>query len=178
MKQQADLRFTSEIYARRFLDCGPDGSVVVWAENMTLSGFVSDSLFILLGEVEPFNKFEIDELLDRIQYELQIPKVSHKDEALEIIATAYVQRFIQGKTNSADALYAISQLCIEQDHADAIYDFYLLHYAAVDLAIEDTQYYWPDAHRGNIEKVIRNRCINWLEEHPIAEWRNYEWTVT
>ena len=177
MKQQADPRFTSEIYARRFLNYGPDGTEVAWAEKMTLSGFVSDSLFILLGEVEPFNKFEIDELLDRIQNELHLPKVNHKDEALEIIATAYAQRFIQGKINSANALFALSQFCIQEDHADVIYDFYLLHYAAVDLATEDTQYYWPDAHRGNIEKVIRNRCIKWLEEHPLADWRNYEWAV-
>jgi len=95
MKQEANLLLTSEIYARRFLDYGPDETVVTWAENMTLAGFASDSLFILLGEVGPFNKFEIDELLDRIQKELQLPEIRDKNQALEIIATAYVQRFIQ-----------------------------------------------------------------------------------
>lgn len=175
MKKESELRLTSEVYARRFLDYEPDETVITWAENMTLSGFASDSLFILLGEVAPFNKFEIDELLDSIHYELQLPEIRDKNEALAIIATAYVQRFIQGKTNSADTLFRLSKMCIEEDYAEVIYDFYLLHYAAVDLATEDVQRYWPDAHRGNIEKVIQNRCIKWLEEHRIAAWRKYEW---
>jgi len=67
-------------------------------------------------------------------------------------------------------------MCIEEGHAEVIYDFYLLHYAAVDLVTEDIQYYWPDAHRGNIEKVIQNYCIKWKEEHQMAAWDKYEWT--
>lgn len=175
MKQEADLRLTSEIYARRFLDYGPDETVITWAENMTSSGFASDSLFILLGEVAPFNKFEIDRLLDRIHNELQLPEIRDKNEALVIIATAYIQRFIQGKTDSADTLFWLSQLCIEECYSEVIYDFYLLHFAAVDLATEDIQHYWADANRSNIDKVIRNYCIKWLEEHRIANWHKYEW---
>lgn len=177
MMQPVDLRYTSEIYARRFLDYGPDVAVVAWAEKMILSGFNSDSLFILLGEVEPFNKFEIDELLDRIQAELRLPKVGHREEALQIIATAHIRRFILGKTNSADVLFAISELCIAEGNAEAIFDFYLLHFAAVDLAMDDTQHYWPGAHQGNIEDIIHDFCIKWLEEHPLVDWRSHEWVV-
>ncbi|MEO9820382.1 MAG: hypothetical protein ABJ370_16260 [Paracoccaceae bacterium] len=175
MKQEADLRLTSEIYARRFLDYAPDETVITWADNMILSGFTSDSLFVLLGEVGPFNKFEIDELLDRIGNELQLPKIRDENEALSIIATAYVQRFIQGQTDSADTLFRLSQMCIEEGYPEVIYDFYLLHFAAVDLTTEDVQHYWPDAHRGNIEKVIHEHCIKWLGEHRIVAWRKYEW---
>ncbi|MBO9464947.1 hypothetical protein J7443_06890 [Tropicibacter sp. R15_0] len=177
MPQPADLRFTSEIYARRFLNFGPDHAVIDWAENMTVSGFVSDSLFILLGEAAPFNKFEIDQLLDHIQKDLRLPLVHTRNEALEIIATAHVQRFLQGKTTSADALFALSQLCIEEGYAEVIYDFYLLHFAAVDLEIADFQNYWPDAHKDNIEQIIRDRCIKWREEHPMEEWRAFEWSA-
>jgi hypothetical protein len=176
MNRNFELRLTSEIYAHRFLDHGPDETVVTWAENMTLAGFASDSLFILLGEAGPFNKLEIDELLDRIQNELHLPKIQNSEEALETVATAYVQRFIQGKVNSADTLFHLCQLCIEEDYAEIIYDFYLLHYAAVDLATEEVQHYWPDTHRGNIEKVVRDHCIRWLEEHTVTVWREYEWT--
>ncbi|MCH2078662.1 MAG: hypothetical protein MK180_17610 [Rhodobacteraceae bacterium] len=176
MIQQSDLRYTSEVFARRFLDCGPDDALVAWAENMTLSGFNSDSLFILLGELEPFNKFEIDELLDRIQVELNLPNVSHREEALQIIATAHVRRFVQGKTNSADVLFAISELCIAEDYAKVIYDFYLLHFAADLLSVDEPQYYWPEAHRGNIEKIVHDYCVNWLEQHPAANWHKYEWS--
>lgn len=175
MKRNPELRLTSEIYARQFLDHGPDEAVVTWAENMTLSGFASDSLFILLGEAEPFNKFEIDELLGRIQNELHLPKIHNSEEALEIVATAYVQRFIQGKANSAHTLYRLSQLCIEEGYAELIYDFYLLRFAAVDLATDEVQHYWPDTTQENIEKVIRDYCIKWLEQHAITAWRGYEW---
>lgn len=177
MMQPADLRYTSEIYARRFLDYGPDVAVVAWAENMTLSGFNSDSLFILLGEIEPFNKFEIDELLDRIQVELHLPKVSRREEALQIIATAHVRRFTDGKTTSADVLFTISELCIAEGNAKDVFDFYLLHFAAVDLGTWDTQSYWPGARQGNIENIIHDYCFKWLEKHPLAIWRSYEWAL-
>ncbi len=167
-------RYTSELYARRFLDFGPDKTLVSWAENMVLAGFISDGLFILLGEIEPFNKFEIDSLLDRIQRELHLPKIQSKVEAIEIVATAYIRRFISGNIDSASALFMLAQLCINEDYEDAIYDFYLLHYAAVDLEASDTQYYWPDAHSGNIERLIRARFVRWIEDHPLPTWKGYE----
>ncbi|SFU78299.1 hypothetical protein SAMN04488527_11645 [Aliiroseovarius crassostreae] len=175
MLSLANQRYTSEVYARRFLNIGPDSSIVGWAENMVIAGFHSPHLDILLGELEPFNKFEMDALLDRIQRELKLPSIRSKSEALEIIATAYGRRFIAGKADSASTLFYLSELCIAERYANEIYDFYLLHFAAVDLAIDEIQYYWPDANRTNIEEIIRHEFISWLQNHPLTEWKKFEW---
>lgn len=174
MKLTHEPRRTSEIFARRFLDFGPDETIVSWAEGMVVSGFNSDGLFILLGEIKPFNKFEIDSLLDRIQHELGLPKILSTIEAVEIIATAYVHRFVSGKADSASTLFALTQLYSNEGAVDTIYEFYLLHYAAGDLEIEGFQHYWRDANRGNIEKIILERCFKWMEEHPLTVWHEYE----
>ena len=170
----SELRQTSEIFARRYLNYGPDEAIVSWAEKMVLSGFSSDGLLILLGEIEPFNKFEIDSLLDRIQNELLLPKIQSENEALIVIATAYVQRFLTGGASSASALSDLAQLYYAKK-ADVTYDFYLLHHAAADLEMGWFQHYWPNADRNNIQQIIREKCINWVEDHPLTEWQQYEW---
>jgi hypothetical protein len=174
MEIVSEPRRTSEIFARRFLDFGPDETIISWAESMVCAGFNSDGLFILVGEIQPFNKFEIDILLDRIKRELQLPIVQSETEAIEIIATAYVQRFIFGDADSPSTLLALAQFYSNEGPLDVIYDFYLLHYAAADLEIDETQYYWPDAEKSNIERIIRDRCLTWIKEHPLSAWRQYE----
>ncbi|MEP4038314.1 hypothetical protein [Pseudophaeobacter sp.] len=174
MNLTQEPRNTSEIYARRFLDFGPDETIINWAENMVLAGYDTCSLSILLGEIAPFNKFEIDEMLDCIHSELQLPKIQNRSEALKIIATVYVHRFLAGVTNSASTLFALTQLYINEERDDVLYDFYLLHNAAADLEFEEIQYYWPDANRKNIEKIILDRCRSWIEQHPLNSWRRFE----
>jgi len=177
MESSPIVPFTSEIFARRYLDAMPDLTLVVWAENMVMAGFDSDNLSILLGEIAPFNKFEIDNILDRIQSELKIPQINSRSEAIEIVATARIHRFIRGLTSSASAMSELASLYTHDDETESICDFYLLHYAAIDLKIGEYQYYWPDANRKNIEKVIKARCVRWLEDHPLVAWRKYEWQI-
>lgn len=169
--------FTSEVFARRYLNSGPDLAVVTWAENMVTAGFDSDHLSILVGETAPFNKFEIDALLDRIQSELEVPKIGSQTEATQIIATAWIQRFIRGLNDSAAVMHELAELYIHEEEA-CVYDFYLLHYAAADLEMDEHQFYWPGANRKNIEKIIRDRCLEWIEEHPLDVWQKLEWQKT
>ena len=167
--------FTSEVFAGRYLNVGYDLSLVTWAENMILAGFDSEHLNILSGEIAPFNGFEIDQLLDRIQSELKLPIIASYSEAIIIVATAYVKRFINGLADSASTMSKLAELYNLDEHTESVYDFYLLHYAAVDLDIEGFQWYWPDANRKNIGKIIKVRCLEWLKEHPLKLWQEYEW---
>jgi hypothetical protein len=167
--------FTSEVFARRYLNVGHSLALVTWAENMVLAGFDSEYINILLGEIAPFNGFEIDELLDRIQSELKLPIISSHSEAIEIIATAYVKRFIYGLADSASTMFKLAELYNHAQHAESIYDFYRLHYAAVDLGMEEFQNHWPDANSNNIERIIKIRCVEWIKEHPLKAWQKCEW---
>jgi hypothetical protein len=175
MKLQSIELFTSEVFARRFLNSGYDVAFVTWAENMVLAGFESEHLIILLGEIAPFNGFEMDALLDRIQDELKAPKVGTVAEAIRIITTAHVLRFVRGLTDSASTMSTLAELYGDDDNANSIYDFYLLHYAANDLGKGEDQYYWPDANRTNIERIIKDRCLEWVRENPLEVWQDHEW---
>ncbi|WP_171102488.1 hypothetical protein [Ruegeria sp. HKCCD7255] len=176
MKTFIEPRFTSEIFARRILDVPPDATIVDWAEKMVVAGFQSESLYVLLGELPPFNKPEIDDLLARVQVELNLPEIRSREQALEIVATAHARRLVQSEGESARTLRALSQLYADEGQAECLLQFYLLYYAKEDLGTEKQQHYWPSAHRGNINDVIHDYCQKWLAEHPFEEWREYEWS--
>ncbi|WP_457647801.1 hypothetical protein [Profundibacter sp.] len=142
---------------------------------MIRAGFDSEHLNILVGETAPFNGFEIDQLLDCIQSELKLPEIDSYSEAITIVATAYINRFIDGLADSASTMFELAELYKKDEHTESIYDFYLLHYAAVDLERDGFQWNWPDANRKNIEKIIKARCIEWLKKYPLKRWQQYEW---
>jgi|GEM_PF-1038629 len=176
MTSQTFQLFTSEVFAHHYLKTVPNFTLVEWAENMVIAGFDSEHLDILLGEIAPFNGFEMDDLLTRIQNDLGLPKITSHSEAVAIAATAYVKRFLQGVADSGTTMFTVAKLYTHDEQSEVVCDFYFLHLAAVDLAETDYQYYWPNASRHNIENVIKTRCVEWVKQHPLDEWQKYEWT--
>jgi hypothetical protein len=48
-------------------------------------------------------------------------------------------------------------------------DFYLLYFAKDDLLIDEVQWYWEGANRENIDKIIRDKFRQWLNEFDQKE---------
>ncbi len=167
--------FTSEVFARLYRNEVVDASIVIWAEEMVLAGFESEHINILLGEVAPFNSFEMNTLLKRVGKELNIPGIHSASEAIEIIATSYVKRLIFGKTGSEVALAALAKLYLENGITDDLDDFYLLHHAQTDLTWAEFSFHLPSVNNGNIEQTIHDKCIAWLDAHPLSNWSIVEW---
>ncbi|WP_171209299.1 MULTISPECIES: hypothetical protein [unclassified Ruegeria] len=155
MTSTAEPRFTSEIFAGRFLGFSPDETIVAWAENMVIAGFQSESLYVLLGEFTPFNSFEINELLAHIRSELGLPEIRNRKEALEIVATAYVRRLVQNKGDSTNTLNVLRQLCADEGQPECLFDFFLLYYAKEELGAEQQQ-------------ALLAKCASWKHKrcHP------------
>ncbi len=167
--------FTSELFARRALDLAPDERVVAWAEHMVLAGFDTPHLAVLLGEVAPFNAFEIDDMLERTGRELGVPRIASTRDAIEILATAAARWVAAGRLPRASAMSSLAQLYIRNRDASAIGDFYYLNCASDSLACAGFQYDWPDADVDNIDRIVDERLDAWRQEHPLAQWRPYEW---
>jgi hypothetical protein len=167
-------KYTSEIYAKRFLDRGYDDSYVLWAERMVTSGFSSDHLFVLLGEHEPFNKFETDHLFDRIQIELNIPKVNSRQEAIEIEATALVRRFLLGANDKASSILQLAELYTTDEETKSLRNFDLLDHAHFYLENDCFAYSWPNADYGNIDYIFIEECHQWVNRYPLNEWEEIE----
>ena len=110
MKIDTVIPFTSEVLANQYLNSGYDERTVLWAESMVMAGFISDHLNILLGEIPPFNKFELDHIIGKITVELGLPKITSKREAVDIKVTADIVRCLQGDDDRSLLVLNLAQL--------------------------------------------------------------------
>lgn len=73
---------------------------------------------------------------------------------------------ISGSTDLSTAVSNVKDLFLGNNLSpEEIQDFYLLHFASIDLQQYESQYYWPGADRSNIELIMRNRTIRFLQEY-------------
>ena len=62
-------------------------------------------------------------------------------------------------------LRILCDLTISYDYQKNKYDFYSLNWAYEDLEFKDVQHYWPEANKSNIEKIVLDRCKEWIEDY-------------
>lgn len=168
--------YTAEVFAELVLNRVAGPQVVAWAEAMLLAGFDSDHLIILVGEVPPYNQFELKELLQRTGRELEVPPISSDKEALEILVTCHIRRHAKGWTSRAQTLAAISRLANEEEFPPDALDFYFLDCAVEDLkSFGNFAPHWPEANPSNIDGIIQGKFDTWLTAHPLEKWRDREW---
>lgn len=158
---------TSQILLYRALSRSVDEHWVSWAVTMLEQGYDTPHLRILAGELPPFNQFEMQSLVDNVLEELNLDW-SDRRIALENYTIELLRRMLQGEAATRFALAELKYICVELDYDMSIYDFYLLDYAHEDLQSAETQHYWPDTDRSNIEQRIKERALSWIEEHKGA----------
>jgi hypothetical protein len=160
---------TSEVLLYRALDLPVDKNWVDWALTMLEAGHDTPHLRILAGELPPFNQFELLPIVDRTLEELGLDW-SNRKIALENFTAELLERMLRKEIASSDALAILNDMYLEFMHLEfndegLVRDFYLLYWAQGDLLHADTQYYWPDTDRSNIEERIREQARSWIEEH-------------
>jgi hypothetical protein len=158
---------TAEIAAFRALNKDFDMRLVDWALNMLGSGHDTEALRILSGETTPFNQFEIQTLVDQALQEFGIAPIPSISDAVKTLASVRVQETFDGSTSIEVALSELSQLYIELNYYPVIQDFYLLGFASKDLKNHNMQWYWPNANKENIDKVVNDYFRSWIAVHPI-----------
>jgi len=114
------------------------------------------SIGILAGMTPPFNHFEIASLRDRALFEIGAKELTHS-QAIRVYASELALDAVTGDKSFNRVLDELTQLCIAEDYAKDLYDFYLLHNAWEDLQYQGEQWYLLDATRDNIDQLIRDR---------------------
>jgi len=109
----------------------------------------------------PYNHFELSALRDRALAELHIP-ISEPQKAILNFAGEIISQIAIGDTDELIGAEFVAGLCIEADYSRKLMDFYLLHYAAVDLDYDEVQWYWDGATRDNIRQLIRDRALAYV----------------
>lgn len=154
------VKSTTEILAFKILNRNIGRAWVEWAVDMLMIGFDTEHLAILAGESEPFNQFQMQDLTDKILAELQLD-YSDKDHIIKNYACYLINNSLEGKISNFEALDILKDICIELDYEKYLYDFYLLYFAKDDLSCSENQWYWEDATRENIDKIIVDYFNAW-----------------
>jgi hypothetical protein len=117
---------TAEILAARALEhpCGQE--CVDWAVTMLIEGRDAPHLRMLAGQERPYNHFELANLRDRALDELGEGR-GFRDQAVRLYARERLQAAIAGHADLPTEVAVVAQLCIENDYARDLFDFYLLH---------------------------------------------------
>lgn len=157
---------TIEIVARTSLGESVDQRWVEWAIDALETGCDSKALAMLAGAMPPFNQFEMRDLVLRVFADLDLRLYASRPGAV----LALVDQLVRSATDSPHArrlvLQEIAHLYVAEGYLSPVTPFYMLHSAAVDLQTTEVQWYWPDAHRGNIDELIREQFRSWLTERP------------
>lgn len=155
---------TEEILALRRTGLAADARFVEWAIEMLIQGQDSSGLRVLAGETAPFGHFEMQPLVDRAFRELGLTVPSSVEDALSVLARRLAQLVIDGDVERGSALRELRDYYNEFEYPGVLRDFYLLSYALEDLQTEAMQWYWPNADRSNIDKLIDERFRALLDD--------------
>lgn len=125
-------------------------------------GYDDQSLYALACSQAPFNHFEIAELRGKALIKLKISDISHST-AVHVYAVEIIKGALSGKIELINALYALEQLCADNDYRSDLYDFYLLYYAYSDLQKHKNQHHWDDATIDNIDEIVRKHFESFIK---------------
>lgn len=162
------VQSTYKIIWLKAFDHNVDESWVDWAIEMVEAGFESKNLYMLAGSYPPFNQFEMKELTTAVMRDLSI-EYSDKYTAIRNYSYFLIKNAVNNPEIFFSTLYKLRGFYYELDHDDLYGDFYFLYYAKDDLLVDENQWYWDGANRDNIDTIIKERFIQWIEEFE----RNY-----
>ncbi len=140
-------------------------AVVDWAGDALGQGCDSKSLGILAGLEPPFDQNEVKRLFASVFKEQGI-QTRPSDQDVALYTTSLLEEMRQGKLARKEALHRLADLHLARHYDDQLRDFYLLYHAKWDLESEPVQWYWANADRSNIDRVIDEYAASWLARHP------------
>ena len=159
---------TYEVQAGYALGLVETQVIVDWALDAIVADYDSKSLRVLAGLDAPFDQEEVRRLYSAAFAELGIrllPEESH----VRFYITFVLRAMLSGKYGRKEALERLADLHIARGYDRELTDFYLLYHAKWDLESAEVQWYWKDADRSNIDRIIEEHARNWLSNHAIEE---------
>ncbi len=137
-----------------------------WAIKMLKAGFETDHLASLVILEKPINQFEAKILLDDVLKELDL-NYSDCQKILFEYTSYLIQCFLNKEILLIKMLNQIKKLCLFLDYDKELSSFYELYHAKIDLESYGSQHYYQGANIQNIDTLIFDECLEWLEKYPI-----------
>jgi len=152
---------TAEILAFKMIGNNVNKKWIDWAYAMLLTGFETENLIILAGEIEPYNQFELRRLTDNIFDELNLTW-EDEEQVYKNYASYLIKAALDGKIQIINVLDILKDVYIGMNYNPPYSDFYSLYYAYDDLKYSENQWYWPGATRENIDEIIKEYFVKWI----------------
>jgi len=152
-------------FERSFDECWVD-----WAIEMIEAGFESENLYMLAGSNRPFYHFEMSALTTAVMKDLSLD-YSDKHIATRNYAYSLIKEALDNPGKVITALHHLQEFYYLLDRDELYSDFYLLYLAVIELRDIGYQFYWEGANLENIDAIIRDRFLAWMQdyEHDHAE---------
>ncbi|MBK8476335.1 MAG: hypothetical protein IPL39_08435 [Opitutaceae bacterium] len=154
-----------EVHAGMALGLVSADGVVGWAGNVLSQDCDTKSLRILAGLEPPLDHNEVQQLFALVFKEQGI-QTRPSDQHVALYTTSLLEEMRQGKLARKETLRRLADLHLARHYDDQLRDFYLLYHAKWDLESEPVQWYWANADRSNIDRVIDEYAASWLGRHP------------
>jgi hypothetical protein len=140
-----------------------DESWIDWAIEMVEAGYESKNLYMLAGSMKQYNQFELQELTSKVLHDLDL-HYSNTDTVLRDYVYYLISNSLHYPETYFKTLRELKDICTDLDLDKQYMDFYLLYYAKDDLTVDVVQWYWDGANRENIDRIIKERFLKWIDE--------------
>lgn len=139
---------------------------VDWAIEMISLGYESENILILAGLSKPPDYFEAIKYLNAALSELNLQSKSGNDGIVSY--GHYLVSLISAGSSVRQSLAEITDISIDTDCRNILFDFRLLNWAWGDLEYGNPyQHYWEGADINNIEQIAIDVARKWLSVHSI-----------
>lgn len=145
-----------------------DESWIDWAVGMIEADFESDNLYILAGEIRPYNQFELQALTNKVLEDLNL-NFSDKSKVIRDYVYFLVTKAVDNPSTYSKTLRELRDICIGLDLDKEYMDFYLLYYAKNDLADSENQWFWEGADKQNIDTIIKGEFEKFIDKFDRSE---------
>ena len=168
---------TSELVAGAVLGLAPGAGHAAWAGAMIDKGFDCPTLYLLVGEREPYDSQALAAMFTKVSRELGLPVIATPEEAIATLASAWIAQWRQGRLAQDRVLSLLFSLSCDCDFPDELQDFYLLYHETLSKDDPDRGRYWPAAATRPVAEEVTARFLAWDGAHDLGTWASFEWST-
>ena len=140
---------------------------VDWAVNMLMSDVDTPHVRMLAAQTPPYNHFELAALRDQAFRELSI-QYPGPERAVTLYTAERLQGALVGNLAWPEVLFDLRDIDVANGHSRELQPFYLLAHAYEDLMAGEEQWYWDEATRDNILKIVREQAVGYLSARAVV----------
>jgi hypothetical protein len=167
IKSMHKVKSTYKVLVEKALQRGTIEGWKDWALEMMEAGFETEHLILLAGLSPHFNRFQLDDIVDKALKELSL-EAKFNDEMVYGYACYLIDQALNSKMSTKLVLATLRDLCRDRDYDNKLFNFYYLANAQEELEEQGVQFYWEGANSENIDLIINTEFQEWNNKYELS----------